>query len=50
MGVIFNFGDELEEVRPGKNVNFGKLNLIADQFRDVCLQEPEPTEEGEYSL
>jgi hypothetical protein len=30
MGVIFNFGDEPEEVPPGKKITFGKLDFIAD--------------------
>ena len=50
MGVIFNFGDELERVQLGKKIIFGKLDFITDQFGDLCLQEPEPTEEGKQSL
>jgi len=44
MGVIFNFGDEPKEVQPGKKITLGKLNFIADQFGDLCLQEPAPTD------
>ena len=47
MGVIFNFSDEPEEVPPDKRITFGKLNFIADQFGDLCLQELEPAEEEE---
>jgi hypothetical protein len=47
MGIVFNFGDEPEEEQLGKRITFGKLEFITDQFRDLCLQEPEPTEEGE---
>jgi len=50
MGIIFNIGDELEQEQSGKRITFGKLDFIADQFRDLCLQEPEPTVEGEQSL
>jgi len=50
MGVIFNIDDEPGQEQPGKRITFGKLDFIADQFRDLCLQEPEPTEEGEQSL
>jgi hypothetical protein len=47
MGIVFNFGDDPEKEQPGKKVTFGKLDCIADQFGDLCLQEPEPTKEGE---
>ena len=50
MGVIFNFGDELERVQLGKKITLGKLDFITDQFRNLCCQEPEPTKEGEQSL
>jgi hypothetical protein len=30
--------------------NFGKLDFLADQFGDLCLQEPKPAKEGEQSL
>jgi hypothetical protein len=50
MGIVFNFGDEPEEEQPGKRITFGKLDFIADQFGDLCLREPEPTEKGEQSL
>ena len=50
MGIVFNFGDTPEEEQPGKRITFGKLDFIADQLRDLCLQEPEPAEEGEQSL
>ena len=50
MGIVFDFGDELEKMQPGTRIIFGKLDFIADQFRDLCLREPEPTEEGEQSL
>ena len=50
MGNVFNFSDELEEEQPGKRITFGKLDFITDQFGDLCLQEPEPTEEGERSF
>jgi hypothetical protein len=47
MRVIFNIGDEPEKEQPGKRITFGKIDFIADQFGDLCLQESEPTEEGE---
>jgi hypothetical protein len=50
MGLIFNIGDKLEQEQSGKRITFGKLDFIADQFRDLCLQEPEPTEEEEQFL
>jgi hypothetical protein len=37
MGVIFNIGDEPEQERLGKRITFGKLDFIANQFRDLCL-------------
>jgi hypothetical protein len=49
MGVIFNIGDELEQEQPGKRITIGKLDFIVDQYKDLCLQEPEPTKE-EQSL
>jgi hypothetical protein len=36
MRVIFNFGDEPEEVPLGKRITFGKLDFIADWFGDLC--------------
>jgi hypothetical protein len=51
MGIIFDFGDELEKMRPGTGIVFGKLDFIADWFRDLRLLEPEPAErEEEQSL
>ena len=50
MGVILNFDDKIEEVQPGKKITFSKLDFIDDQFRDLCVQEPTPVEEGEQSL
>ena len=51
MGIIFNFIYEPEEEQSGKRITFGKLDFIADRFRDLRLQEPEPTEwEEEQSL
>ena len=50
MGVIFNFGEELEEEQLGKKITFSKLDFITNQFGDLCLQEPEPTKEGKLSL
>jgi hypothetical protein len=47
MGVIFNIGEEPGQERLGKRITFGKLNFIANQFGDLCLQEPKPTKEGE---
>jgi hypothetical protein len=47
MGVIFNIGDEPEQEQPGKKITFDKLDFIAGQFGDLCLQEPESTEEDE---
>jgi hypothetical protein len=44
MGIIFDFGDELERMRPGTRITFGKFDFIANWFGDLCLQEPEPTE------
>ena len=44
MGIIFDFGDEPERMRPGTRIVFGKLDFIADRFGDLCLQDPEPTE------
>jgi hypothetical protein len=44
MGIILNFGDELEKMRPGKKITFGKLDFMTDWFRDLRLQEPELTE------
>jgi hypothetical protein len=43
MGIILNFGDELEKMRLGK-ITFGKLDFITNWFRDLRLQEPELTE------
>ena len=50
MRIIFNFGDEPEGEQPGKRITFGKLDFIADQFGDLCLQVPGLTEGGEQSL
>jgi hypothetical protein len=50
MGVILNISDEPKQEQPSKRITFGKLDFIADQFGDLCLQEPEPIEEGEQSL
>ena len=50
MGVIFNIGGEPEREQLGKRITFGKLDFMADQYTDLCLQEPEPTKEGEQSL
>ena len=51
MGIIFDFGDEPEKMQPGARIIFGKLDFIADRFRDLRLQQPEPTErEEEQSL
>ena len=50
MGVIFNIGGEPEREQLGKRITFGKLDFMADQYTDLCLQEPEPTEEGERSF
>jgi hypothetical protein len=47
MGIVFKFGDELEEVQLGKRITFGKLDFITNQFGDLHLQEPEPTEQEE---
>jgi hypothetical protein len=47
MGIVFNLGDEPEEVRPGERITFGKLDFIADQFGDLHLQECEPNKQEE---
>ena len=30
MGIIFNFGNELEKMQLGEKITFGKLDFIAD--------------------
>jgi hypothetical protein len=51
MGIVFNFGDKLEKMQPGKKITFSKLDFITDRFGDLHLQEPEPTKrEEEQSL
>ena len=51
MGIVFDFGEELEKMQPSTRIVFGKLDFNADRFEDLHLQEPEPTErEEEQSL
>ena len=51
MGIVFDFSNEPEKMEPGMRIVFGKLDFIADRFRDLRLQEPELTErEEEQSL
>jgi len=40
MGIVFNFGDALEEEQLGKRITFGKLDFIADQFGDLFCDLP----------
>ena len=47
MGIVFNFSDELEKMQLGTRIAFGKLDFITERFRDLRLQEPEPTEQEE---
>jgi hypothetical protein len=44
MGIVFDFGDEPKKTQLGTRIVFGKLDFIANQFGDLCLWEPEPTE------
>ena len=50
MGIVFDFGDELEKMQPGMRIVFGKFDFITDQFGNLRLQEPEtPKQEEEQS-
>jgi hypothetical protein len=37
MGIVFNFDDELEKMQPSTRIIFGKLDFIADRFKDLRL-------------
>ena len=51
MGIVFNFGDKPEKMRPGMRIVFDKLDFIVDQFVALRLHDREPTErEEEQSL
>jgi hypothetical protein len=51
MGIVFNFGNELERMQPGEKITFGKLDFIANQLGNLCLQELEMLQrEEEWSL
>jgi hypothetical protein len=42
MGIIFNFGNDVEKMQPGGRTTFDDLDFIADRFEDLQLQELEP--------
>jgi hypothetical protein len=37
MGIIFDFINEPKKMQPGTRIIFGKLDFIADRFRDLRL-------------
>jgi hypothetical protein len=49
MGIVFDFGDEPKKMQLGTRIVFGNLDFIANRFGDLCLWEPEPTEQRSSS-
>jgi hypothetical protein len=47
MEIIFNFGNDVDKMQPGRRTTFDDLDFITDRFGDLQLQEPEPPMEKE---
>jgi len=37
MGIVFNFGADMEKMQSSKKISFGKLNFIADHLWNLRM-------------